>query len=158
MKIFLADQEAGKFVAVFFALCGLLYLLVSLSEGTFIKSMPLFTVYYGLVICVYLCLNKGTYITINQKNNTIQGTAFFIGGHITKINDILKIGTRFSFGGIMKEAYMTINNPTGGLLERGLTTVQMYKKRDFTELITTIHSLNSNIELSSDLKDLIMEK
>ena len=125
-KSFFPDRQGSKFIASFFSLCGLGYVLISLSEGTFISSLPIFVGYFGIVILVYVSYGKGTYIAVDAAKKLVQGKAFFIFGHSTNINDIIKIDIRSTFGGVMTEVFMTCQKNNGLSFERGLTTVQMY--------------------------------
>jgi len=71
--------------------------LISIPEGTFIKTLPMSIVIYLLVVALWFGMNRGTYISVDLENKTLNGSALFLPPRKSPIASITHIGVRGMF-------------------------------------------------------------
>jgi hypothetical protein len=148
-KKFYATPDLGFTAVMIFGVCGLGYLLLSWSAGTLGGLWSFFVLYFLSLSVFWVAANKGTFVTIDDKE--ICGRVLYLFGGKTSISSIVSLKKVGSFGGAITQIYMMCRREDGSIEERGLTSKEMLKKEDLKELIEIIRIANPSISIPSDL-------
>lgn len=149
MKKYRASDSLAFTGALIFGICGFVFVLVSISEGTFYKALWVHAIYFSLVVLYYFGAKFGTYITVTSEK--IRGTVFFLPGKITYIEKIVSLEEEANFGGQINQIFMNVRLANEREVRRGLTSKEMLSKEDLSDFISEIKRLNPSIIIPKSL-------
>lgn len=147
-KIYRANESLAFTGLLIFGICGLAFMLISISEGTFYKALWVHFIYFSLLTLYYVGAKWGTYISICGEK--IYGSAFFLRSSETNLKAVTAIEDTPMFGGQLTQIQMQIVK-NGKYKRRGLTTVESLTKEDFKDLISEIKKINPDIIIPESL-------
>ncbi|MFZ1987608.1 MAG: hypothetical protein WAV21_01065 [Minisyncoccia bacterium] len=148
-KRFYATPDLAFTSVLLFGICGLGYILISLTTGTFLKIIVPAIIFFVFLGFLWIALTKGTYIAVDEHK--VKGRVVFLFGRTSLLSKIEALKKRDSLGGLVTNIDLVYKDKGNKLTERGLTSKEMLKKEDLTELIQLLKSKNPNIEIPSNL-------
>lgn len=135
-KKFLPGAALANSVLAVFGGGGVLYLLISFSEGTIVEYYQFFAVYFGIVLGLYYGARYGVSILVTPEY--VVGQVLFIRGIKTPLKEIVALEEAKTFGGIITQVQMILEKPDGQRIRRGLSSKELFPRDIFRELVLEI--------------------
>jgi hypothetical protein len=133
-------------------------LIVVVGVFDFTNMQSLEGIFVGLLIAVillpllWLAMSRGTYITVDDKNN-LYNTFFFIKRDVIPLSSIVSLSARHPLilSGKVTAVWNTFYDNKGKLVTKSLISRPALSKEDFRDLIDRIKKGNPKIEITEEL-------
>ncbi|MCU0678636.1 MAG: hypothetical protein MUF19_03600 [Candidatus Pacebacteria bacterium] len=141
MKVYRADSSLAFTGALIFGICGIVFILVSISEGTFYNALWVHGIYFSLVVMYYIGAKYGVFVIVSPTK--IKGYAFFIPGVSTEPKNIIALEEVATFGGQVTHIQMIVSEKK--LKKRGLISKETISAKGLNDLISELQKINPKI-------------
>lgn len=144
---FSADKRGGNFLAALLGVLGLSYIFISLANGTFIRSVPIFVSYCLLVAILYVAFNMYTYITFNENLKSVK-TSFLFFTRTIKISNIVNIYTTSTYSGTITNVTIVYIDKNGKRKKVNTMSKESFMKGDFERFIKIVTGINPAVNIN----------
>jgi hypothetical protein len=133
---------------------GFLFLqLIAISNGRFLKKLPVFLLIYPAIALVWYAQRKSTYIAVDLDKQTLNGSAvFFLPVRKIPIASITHIGTRGMYLGGLTVMAITYISPNGKKKTVGVGAKQTLDEVQFQKILDALVELNPKLHVPSELR------
>ncbi len=140
----------GSIVAL--SIFPLIMLIVSITDGDFLRVLPVVASIFAALGLFWYASQKGTFIAVDLDNKTLRASNWFIKTNSIPVNTITHIGTRGMFAGTATEIEITYIKSDGKKRTIGYGTKNFLNPPDLQKILKALVTINPELEMPSELQ------
>lgn len=151
-KRFYLKNSFNKLIFIFFGLIVVIGVFDFTDFNSLKDSLVGLLIGVVLLVLLWLAMSRGTYITIDGKNN-LYNTFLFIKRDVIPLSSIVSLSTRrpLILSGKVPVVWNTFHDKNGKLVTKSLISRPALSEEEFRDLMDRIKKGNPKIEIAEEL-------